>query len=161
MRFTVQYIPLNKIKSDGSVTLNERLKKLRTYIWDCMHLIAVRRNKKDGSYTLLSGHDRYLYLRDHTKKHYAPCIVDENNSLAEIESWLTRLLKGKEASAQQSKLSLPLLPSSWHVIRTFVKQEPRFSQLPRRQQIKVIFLAIRAKRTVVNAMKAKVDEFMS
>ncbi|TVY11038.1 hypothetical protein [Paenibacillus cremeus] len=161
MRFTVQYIPLDQIQPGGPVPLTERIKKLKSYLWDCMHLIAVRRNRKDGSYTILSGHERYLFLRDHTKKQYAPCIVDETKALSELEALLAHMLRGKERILEQpNPLKLRLLPTSWVILRMFLRQEPRFSRLSRRQQMKVILLAIRNKRTVVKAMRAKVDEML-
>jgi hypothetical protein len=162
MKFSVQYIPLSKIKSDGPAALTQRIKKLRSLIWDCMNLLAVRKNRKDGSYTLLTGHERYVYLRDHTRKQAVPCIVDETPIVSDIDAYITCLLHRKETMLGQSKvLSLSLLPASWLIIRAFLKQEPRFTQLPRRQQLKVIVLAVQSRRTVITAMRAKVTELLA
>lgn len=88
VRFTVQYIPLSKIKPNISTNLTLQIGKLRNMMWDCMHLLVVRKNRKDGGYMILLGHDRYEFLRNHTKKLVAPCLVDESKPKAQVESWL-------------------------------------------------------------------------
>lgn len=151
MKFTVKYIPLNKIKPDPSIKATSHIKKLQRLMWDCMNILVVRKNSKDGSYTILSGIEHFEYLKKYTKKIYAPCIIDDSTSSG-IKSWFNRLRK------KQPIDDYPMLPKSWSIVRSFLKQEPRFNQLSRTQQLKVLILAIRYKRTVIAAMKARVNE---
>lgn len=145
MRFTVQYIPLRKIKPGEPAALTTRLRKLRGLMWDAMQLLVVRRNRKDGTYRLLIGRSRYDYLVNHTRKISAPCLVDESPARSRIRAYgmrLRRLIRHAPALA---------------IIRTFMREEPRFRQLTRRQQFQVLLLAIRYRDTVVASMIAKVD----
>ena len=153
MKFTVQYIPLNKIKPDLSMKITEHIKRLQRFMWDCMFVLVVRKNKKDGSYTIVSGHDRFENLRKHTKSIYAPCIVDKSSSSG-ITSWFYRFRK------KQPLDDFPLMPKSWSIMRTFLKQEPRFHDLSRSQQIRVLFLAVKYKKTVIYSMKTAVNEMI-
>jgi hypothetical protein len=145
MRFTVQYIPLRKIKPGEAAALTSSLRKLRGLMWDAMQLLVVRRNRRDGTYSLLYGRTRYDYLVTHTKKSSAPCLVDESPARSIISSYGTRL--------RQLIRHAPALS----IIRTFMREEPRFRQLTRRQQFQVLLLAIRYRETVVSTMIAKVD----
>ena len=161
MRFTVQYIPLHKIKADSTIPLTQHIKNIRKRMWDCMHLLAVRRNRKDGSYIVISGLDRYEYLTKHTNKKYAPCLVDTHKASVLMKlpfqrNAMVRLLQQfPTISIQEMK------PASWSIIRTFIRREPRFSRLSRARQIKLLFMAIRYKKTVVASMKAQVDKMLS
>jgi hypothetical protein len=145
MRFTVQYIPLRKIKPGEAAALTSRLRRLRVLMWDCMQLLVVRRNRRDGTYSLLLGRTRYDYLLTHTRKHAVPCLVDESPTRSRLRAWGTRLRK------------MIVHAPSLSIIRTFMREEPRFRQLTRRQQFQVLLLAIRYRETVVSAMIAKVD----
>lgn len=149
MRVTVQYIPLQKLKPDLSVKMTQNIQKLRSLMSDCMHLIAVKKNKRNGNYIILSGHDRYEYFRKHTNKKYVPCIVDESKVSSGVKSLIDRF---PEISSEQ------LVPTSLSIIRAYLKQDPRFSKLSYHQQLKVLLLAIRYKKTVIRSMKAKADE---
>ncbi|RBW69572.1 hypothetical protein [Bacillus taeanensis] len=151
MKLTVRYIPLSKIKPDLSLKITGHIKKLQSLMWDCMHILVVKKNSKDGSYTILSGVDRFEYLRKHTKNIYAPCIVDESTSSG-IKARLHRLCKKKTLD------DFPMLPKSWSIVRAFLKQEPRFSKLSRPQQIKVLLLAVRYKKTTILSMKRMVHQ---
>ncbi len=151
MKFTVKYIPLNKIKPDDSIKITGHIKKLQRLMWDCMNILVVKKNSKDGTYTILSGIEHFEYFKKHTKKIYAPCIIDDTMSSG-IKPWFQRLSK------KQPIDDFPMVPKSWSIVRSFLKQEPRFQQLSRAQQIKVLILAIRYKRTVISAMKTKVNE---
>lgn len=148
MKFTVRYIPLSKIKADSSIKMSGHIKKLKGFMWDCMNILIVRKNGKDGTYTILSGVDRFTHLRKNPKNIYAPCIVDNDTSVG-IRSWLHRF-RGK-----QPLDDFPMLPNSWSIARAFLKEEPTFQNLSRIDQIKVLFLAVRYKRTVIVAMKSK------
>ncbi|WP_342431568.1 hypothetical protein [Neobacillus sp. FSL H8-0543] len=124
MKFTIQYLPLSKIKPGVSLKITEQVKKLQRLMWDCMFVLVVKKNRKDDSYTIVSGQDRYESLRKHTKSIYAPCIVDKSQS-AGIIPWFYRLRN------KQSLDDFPLMPTSWSIFRSFLKQEPRFNQLSR------------------------------
>jgi len=161
--FTIRYIPLSRIKPDRAVPKTPGLKRLRTLLQDCMHLLAVRRSGEDGFYTLVSGYDRYEYLRKHTGKTHAPCIVDQGRDPPGPVSWIGRL---RSRRIRQVRGGFPeldsyrILPASASILRTFLRKERRFGRLPRTRQLKVLLLAIRYKKTVLNAMKAKVDEML-
>src|SRR5688500_18390595 len=114
MKFTIQYIPLNKIKPDLSVKITENFKKLQRLMWDCMFVLAVRKNRKDDSYLIVSGQERFESLRKHTKNIYAPCIVDKRTSSG-ILSWFHRLRN------KQPLDDFPLMPTSWSIVRSFLK----------------------------------------
>ncbi|MCT8136755.1 hypothetical protein H1D32_02685 [Anaerobacillus sp. CMMVII] len=153
MRFTVHYIPLNKIKPDSSIKVTGQIKKLQRLMWDCMNLIVVKKNSKDGSYTILSGTDRFEYLKQQTKNIYAPCIID-NSSSSGIKAFFDRFRN------KQPLDDFPMAPKSWSIVRSFFKEEPRFQQLSRTQQLKVLILAVRYKHTVISSMKTKVDHIL-
>lgn len=153
MKFTVQYIPLSKINPNLQVKITDRIKKLQHLMWDCMHIIIVRKNNKDESYMIVSGRDRFEYLRKYTKHIYAPCIVDESTSNG-IKSWINRLRN------KQPLDDFPMMPKSWSIVRTFLKKEPHFRNLSRTQQMKVLILAIRYKKTVISTMKTRVNEMI-
>ncbi|ULL17199.1 hypothetical protein DVH26_23810 [Paenibacillus sp. H1-7] len=166
MRFTVQYIPLDKLKPDVTARMTSHLRKLRGLVWDCMHLLVVRKNRKEGSYTIVLGHDRFQFLREHTKKRAAPCLIDESKPEAEIRSWLHRLQEWRERKRERS-ISVPgmkrrrLSPVAWAVASAFLREEPRFKKLSASQKYEVLLLAIRYKKTIIAAMKSKVDRFTS
>jgi hypothetical protein len=153
MKFTIQYIPLNKIKPDLSVKITEHIKKLQRLMWDCMFVLVVRKNRKDDSYIIVSGQDRFESLKKHTKNIYAPCIVDKSSSTGMI-AWLHRLRN------KQPLDDFPLMPTSWSIFRSFLKQEPRFKNLSRSEQIRVILIAARYKKTVIYTMKTTVSEIL-
>lgn len=153
VKFTIQYIPLNKIKTDTSLKITEHIKKLQRLMWDCMFVLVVRKNRKDNSYTIISGQERYESLRKHTKSIYAPCIVDKSTPSGTL-SWFNRFRR------KQPLDDFPLMPSSWTIVRSFLKQEPRFKQLTRSQQIRVLLLAVHYKKTVIYSMKITVDDIL-
>jgi hypothetical protein len=161
MRFTVQYIPLSKIKPDLSGKMTQHIKKIRNLMWDCMYILAVRKNRKDGNYVIISGRDRYEYLLKHTNNKYAPCIVDESKEPPEAKS------KFRQLRNRSFLHNVPLInpnrmvPKRWSIVRAFLKEEPRFKHLSRNQQLKVLLLGIRYKRTAILSMKAKVNEMLS
>ncbi len=153
MKFTVQYIPLNKIKPGTSVKMTERLKKLQGIVWDCMYLLVVKENRKDDNYILVSGLERFDYLSKFTKNVYAPCLVDREGP----GGWRGWLMRFRSAPHQDD---YPLVPKSWSIVRMFLKQEPRFKELSRFQQIRVLYLGARYKRTVILSMQNRVDQLM-
>ncbi|MFC3883484.1 hypothetical protein ACFOU2_08145 [Bacillus songklensis] len=153
MKFTVQYIPLSKIKPDLPSKMTEHIKKLQSLLWDCMYILVVKKNRKDGSFTIVSGLERFEYLRKHTKNIYAPCIVDDSTSSG-IKSWIQRLRN------KQPLDDFPMMPTSWSIVRSFLKQEPRFSNLSRSQQIKVLLLGVRYRKTVILSMKTMVNQIL-
>jgi hypothetical protein len=118
-----------------------------------MFVLVVRKSKKDDSYIILSGQDRFENLRKHTKSIYAPCIVDKSTSSG-ISS-LFHLFHNK-----QPLDDFPLMPKSWSIFRSFLKQEPRFKNLTRSQQIRVLIVAVRYKKTVIYTMNSMVNEII-
>lgn len=157
MRYTVHYLPLEKIKPALSSIMTERVRKLRRLIWDSVHLLAVRRNQTDGGYTIVFGLERYEHLRNHTSKTLVPCIVEENQPTMEAKAWFRRLLVRYPAIAELPRTE----PAGRQVIRSFLKREPRFAELPRIHQLRVLLMGVRYKRTAVAAMRAKVDDLLS
>lgn len=154
MKFTIEYIPLNKIKPGLSLKITEHMKKLQRVMWDCMlNLLIVKKNRKDDSYIIVSGQDRFESLKKHTKNIYAPCIVDKSDSTGMI-SWFYRLRD------KQPLDDFPLAPTSWLIVRSFLKQEPRFKSLSRSEQIRVLRIAARYKKTVIYTMKTTVDDIL-
>jgi hypothetical protein len=153
MKFTIEYIPLNKIKPDLSLKITEHIKKLQRLMWDCMFVLVVKKNWKDDSYIIVSGQDRFESLKKHTKSIYAPCIVDKSGS-AGIIAWFYRLRN------KQPLDDFPLMPTSWSIVRSFLKQEPRFKNLSRSEQIRVLRIAARYKKTVIYTMKTTVDHIL-
>ncbi|WP_221568424.1 hypothetical protein [Alkalihalobacillus sp. TS-13] len=153
MKFTVQYIPLNKIKPDLSVKITEQIKKLQSLMWDCMYILVVKKNRADGTYTLLSGRERYDHLRNETRNVYAPCIVDDSDP-SKVKAIFLRIRN------KQPLDDFPLTPKSWAIVRTFLRKEPRFHKLSRYQQIKVLLLGARYKRTVILSMQNRVEQLL-
>lgn len=155
MKFNIEYIPMSKIKPDLSSKVTQRIKKLQTLLWDCVHLLAVRR-KRDGNYIVISGHDRYEYLRKHTTKQYVPCIVDEANPVVEIKSflqWFRHQHLPNHTPHSNPKDRVPFI-----IVRSFIKEDSRFFHLSPIQQMKVLLIGIHYKKTVLLSMKKKVDE---
>lgn len=146
MRYTVQYIPLKKLQPDFTGRITHPIARLRRALWDCAHLMAVQRRGKDGTYVIVAGADRYHYLRKHSRVKSAPCIVDEKRK---HDVLLERFpyLKPRR-----------MTPASWSIIRTFLKREPRFKKLSPLQQMRVLYAAVRYKKTVLQRMKAMIDE---
>lgn len=150
MKFTVHYVPLKKIKTGSKVMITDRLKKLRTYMLDCMNVMVVKKNQKEDSYSLIYGLNQYQYLQKYSNKKYVPCIIDES----EKKSW-GRLVQRFQNS---TFMDIPLSPKSWSIVHAFLKEEPRFQKLTFTEKMKVILLAVRYKRTVIQSMKNKIDE---
>ena len=114
-----------------------------------------KKNRKDGSYILVSGQERFETLKKHTKNIYAPCIVDKSVSPGMI-SWFYRLRLWNKQPIDD----FPLMPTSWLIVRSFLKQEPRFQNLSRPEQIRVLRIAACYKKTVIYTMKKTVDEIL-
>lgn len=158
MRYTVQYIPLNKIKPGFTTQVTQRIKELKRTAQDCMQLMIVRKSKKAGGYILVSGSSHLDYLTKHTRKLAAPCLVDESKASAKLDSLMHRIRK------RSMPYDVPFIKrertpaSSWAIIRRFLKQEPRFKSLSRRQQLQVLRLGLQYKRTTVSAMKDMVQK---
>ncbi|MDR7071321.1 hypothetical protein [Fictibacillus barbaricus] len=153
MRLNVEYIPLSKIKPDLSIKVTEHVKKLRRIMWDCMHILVVRKNN-NGQYTIISGEDRLEYLQKHTKNKFAPCIIDENKVKTEIKYWVSRLFHLQTINHNKYPSSMErITPQSLSIIRKFLKQEPSFNQLNHFQKIKVLLVAVQYKKTAVHAMR--------
>ncbi|WP_102348586.1 hypothetical protein [Bacillus sp. Marseille-P3661] len=154
MKFTVHYLPLNKLKPpDPSFKLNEPIKKLQRVMWDCMNMLVVKKNNKDDSYVIVSGIERFEFLRKYTKNLYAPCIVAESEKVR-VKGLFNRMFK------KQPLDDFPMAPKSWSIVRTFLKQEPRFNSLTRSQQLRILLLGIRYKKTVIASMRNKVNQII-
>lgn len=159
--FTVQYVPLSKIKPDVPAKMTSHIRKLRSMMWDCMHLLVVRKNQNDGSYVILLGNERYEFLSKHTKKLVAPCLVDDSMPKIQEPYWLNRFRRKRLHEHFPGIKIERITPAAWSIIRTFLKEEPRFKQLTRRQQIQVLVQAVRYRKIVVASMKTKVDQMSS
>lgn len=159
MKFTVQYLPLEQIKPGSAVKWNDKAKALRQTAWDCMHLLVVRKNKQ-GGYTVLLGNDRYEQLRKHSKRTHVPCLIDGRASPVRLQDWWGRLRKPKLPYPVPGLSRDRVEPAAWSIIRSFMKQEPRFRRLTRKQQLRVLMLGLRYKRTAVSSMKRKVDDLL-
>lgn len=128
---------------------------------DAMHLLIVRKNKREGGYFVINGNHHYEYLKKHTNKAFAPCLVDESKASANLASLLYRLRRRK------SPFDIPYIKpnrmdwASWSIFKSFLKQEPRFRRLSRRQQIRVLRLGLQYRKTTVKSMKAKVDYLLN
>jgi hypothetical protein len=158
VRLTFQYIPLNKIKPGINIKLTEHVKMLRNIMWDCMHVLVVKKDRNDGRYTIISGHDRFDHLLKHTKHKSVPCIINESTVTAGMKHWLNRIFSSANLAELKLLLNEHATPKSWSIIRSFLKEEPRLKALSPVQQIKVLILAVRYKKTVKRSMKKMVDE---
>jgi hypothetical protein len=161
MRYTVQYIPLSKIRPGIPSQLTRRIKELRKAAQDCMHLMIVRKSRKEGGYVIISGNHHFDYFKKHTKKVVAPCLVDESKVLTGFNSFIHRMRKRKLPYEVPRIKRERTSANSWSIIRRFMKQEPRFTNLSRRQQIKVLRLGLQYKKTTILSMKAMVDDFLN
>lgn len=160
LRYTVQYIPLRKIKPGISVQISQRIKDLHKVAQDCMQVLIVRKSRKEGGYIIVSGANHYDYMKKHTRKKTAPCLVDESKASSSVAAFISRFHKRKLPYDLPFIKSDRLAPNSWSIIRTFMKQEPRFKQLTRSQQIKVLRLGLQYKKTTISSMKGKVDALL-
>jgi hypothetical protein len=162
MKLTIRYIPLSQIKPDVPAKMTEPVRRLRRFMWDCMHVLAVRRSLKDGSYILISGLDRYEYLHKHTNRTHAPCIIDDEKPMSGLKPMLRPLLRKqlRDEQTERRRVYLLVMPQ-WAMIRAFLRQEPRFAELSRMDQLKVLLLAIRYRKTVVVCMRSLVTELLS
>jgi hypothetical protein len=160
MRYTVQYIPLSKIKPGFSVHLTEHTKELRKAAQDCIHLLIVRKSRKEGGYIILSGNNHFEYLQKYTKKKVAPCLVDESKASSRL-TWLVHGIRKPKLPYDVPYIKRERTPvNSWSIIRKFLRQERRFRNLSRTEQIKVLRLGLQYKKTTVLSMKAKVDDLL-
>lgn len=157
MKLNVQYIHLSKIKPDYSVKLTEHVKMLKNRMWDSMHMLVVKRDKKTG-FSIISGNDRYEYLTKHTKSKYALCMIDEHPRTTGIKNWLQslRFLNKEKKVKRFNKVS----PTALSIIKCFVKEDSRYYELSLRKRLIVLLLAVRYKKTVVSSMRSKVDDLL-
>ncbi|GMK40763.1 hypothetical protein PCCS19_38190 [Paenibacillus sp. CCS19] len=161
MRYTVQYIPLSKIKPGFTIQLTNRIKELKRTAQDCMQLMIVRKSKKAGGYVLVSGSSHYDYLKKHTRKTTAPCLVDETKVSTKLNS-LIHFIRNQRLPYEVPHIKRSDAPaSSWGIIRQFMKQEPRFKNLSHREQLQVLRLGLQYKKTTVSAMKAMVHKHLN
>lgn len=161
MRYTVQYLPLSKIKHESNMTkTSPRKKELKKVAQDLMQVLIVNKSKKDGGYIIQDGHQHFDFLKKHTNKNRAVCLVDESKISTNFGMLINRFRK------RQLPYEVPYLKpdrievNSWTIIRKFMKREPRFRKLSRRQQLKVLRLGLQYKKTTVQSMQAKVEELL-
>jgi hypothetical protein len=161
LRYTVQYIPLSKIKPESITTkTSQRKKELKKVAQDLMHLLVVRKSRKEGGYIILDGHHHFDFLKKHTNKNCALCLVDESKISASVGKLINIFYK------RQLPYDVPYIRpdriaiNSWSIIRTFLKREPRFRRLSRRQQLKVLRLGLQYRKTTVLSMQAKVEDLL-
>lgn len=169
MKFTIQYIPMRQIRADYTARkLTEPLKRLRRVLWDCTHLIAVRKDKHQNKYVVISGFSRYEYLLK-TNQTFVPCLIDQEDGEAKqnikaglahesifrfIHHWRNRRIVQHYPQAKLERME----PASLSIFRRFLKEEPRFKQLSRMQQLKILYMGIRYRRTVIHCMRKKVEQ---
>ena len=154
MRLNVEYLPLNKIKPDPTIKVTEHVKKLRNMMWDCMHIIVVKKNNNDH-YSIVCGKERFEYLRKHTKNKYAPCIIHENHIKTEIKYWLQKLFHSQTTIEQNRQIPFmeQFTPKSLSIVKLFLKQEPSFKKLNPFQKLKVLLIAVQYKKTTIHTMR--------
>lgn len=160
MRYTVQYIPLDKIKPELYVKTTRRSKELRKVAQDCMQLLIVRKNRKAGGYVIVNGINYYEHYRRYAKKSVVPCLVDEGKLASALTLLMNRIRKRKMPYELPYINTDQIAGNSWSIIRSFLQQDPRMKKLTRREQLKVLRLGIQYKKTTLRAMKAKVDELL-
>ncbi|WP_188176360.1 hypothetical protein [Paenibacillus sedimenti] len=158
MGYTVQYIPLSKIKSGLIAKSTKRSKELHKVAQDCMQLLIVRKSRKEGGYVIVSGINHLEYYKRYSKKNVVPCLVDEGKISSTFVSLLNRFQKRKLPYELPYTNTDQIAGNSWSIIRSFLKQDFRFKRLTRREQLKVLRLGIQYKKTTIRSMKAKVDE---
>ncbi|MEK3884558.1 hypothetical protein [Paenibacillus sp. PL2-23] len=161
MRYTIRYIPLSRIKP-GSITnkLTQRMKELRRTAQDCMHMLIVRKSRREGGYVVVSGHSHLDYLKKHTKKSAVACLVDESKLSAKLSSFVYHFRKPRLPKYVPSIKPERLIGSSGAIITRYLRQDPRFKSLSRSQQMKVLRMGLNYKKTTILSMKAQVDEFL-
>ena len=130
MRYTVQYIPLNKIKQEGSITRSSpRKKELKKVAQDLMQLLIVHKSRKDGGYIIQEGHQHFNFIKKHTNKNRAICLVEESKLANNVGNWVNRFRK-RELPYEVTYLKRERIEvNSWKIIRQFLKREPRFQKL--------------------------------
>jgi hypothetical protein len=157
----VQYIPLSKIRPESITTkISQRKKELKKVAQDLMHLLIVRRSKKEGGYIILDGHHHFDFLKKHTNKNCAVCLVDESKISASLGSLVQRFRRRQLPYDVPNLRPERIAINSWSIIRKFLKREPRFRMLSKRQQLKVLGLGIQYRKTTVLSMQAKVDDLL-
>lgn len=160
MGYTVQYIPLSKIKSGFIANSTNRSKELRKVAQDCMQLLIVRKSRKDGGYVIVSGINHLDYYKRYTKKSVVPCLIDEGKISSTFASLLNRFQKRRLPYELPYINTDQIAGNSWSIIRSFLKQDSRFKRLTSQEQLKVLRLGIQYKKTTIRSMKAKVDELI-
>jgi len=160
MRYTVQYIPLSKIKSESIAKSTKRSKELRRVAQDCMQLLIVRKSRKVGGYVIISGINHLEYYKRYMKRNTAPCLVDEGKISSTFESLMSHFRKRKLPYELPYINTDHMAGNSLSIIRSFLKQNPRFKWLTRRKQLKVLRLGIQYKKTTIRSMNDKVDELL-
>jgi hypothetical protein len=161
LRYTVQYIPLSKIKPENiAAKTSLRNKEFKKVAQDLMHLLIVRKSRKEGGYVILGGHHHFDFLKKHTKKSSAVCLVDERKISASVGSLINRFRKRPLPYDIPDISPDRIAVNSWAIIRTFLKREPRFRRLSRRQQLKVLRLGIQYRKTTIQSMQAKVEDLL-
>lgn len=159
MKVTVKYIPISLIKTEGPFVMTEKLRRLRRAMNDCMHLLVVRKMSR-GGYRVVFGLERLDFLLNHTNKKKVPCLVDESRApVADKFPFWRRSVRHRIWKEVPELIRERLVPASWSIVKAFMLQEPRFNRLSSAQKLRVLLLAIRYQKTVIAAMKAKVDRW--
>ncbi|MBB3113239.1 hypothetical protein FHS18_005342 [Paenibacillus phyllosphaerae] len=160
MRYMVQYLPLHKLKSAMTDKATKRSKELRKVAQDCMQLMIVRKSRKDGGYVVVNGSNHLEHYRRFSNKKTVPCLVDEGKIASTMTALWHQLRKRKLPHELPSADMDQTSGNGWSIIRSFLKQDPRFKTLSRREQAKVLRLGIQYKKTTIRSMKSKVDELI-
>jgi hypothetical protein len=88
------------------------------------------------------------------------CLVDESKISASLGSLVQRFRRRQLPYDVPNLRPERIAINSWSIIRKFLKREPRFRMLSKRQQLKVLGLGIQYRRTTVLSMQAKVDDLL-
>jgi len=136
------------------------MKELQKVAQDYVHLLIVRKSRKDRCYIIVNGNNNFEFLKNHTKKKFAPCLVAESKASESFSSIVHRFRKRKLPFDLPPNKVDKINAASWSIINSFLKKEPRFKQLPLNQQIRIIWIALRYKKATLLAMRKKVDQLL-
>ncbi|MDC3415464.1 hypothetical protein [Aquibacillus salsiterrae] len=145
MKFTIQYVPLKKITNNQPVDVTDKIRYLRKVMLDCLYLLVVKKNKKEDSYQVLSGHSRLDFLSKHTNLKYVPCLIADQHANSSKAALLNKMNDNNS--------------SSFQIIKRFIKEEPEYKSLNLFQKIKILMIGLNYKRTVISVMKSQVNQW--
>ncbi|KUO72350.1 MAG: hypothetical protein APF81_21860 [Desulfosporosinus sp. BRH_c37] len=140
MSCELQLIPLDDIRTlfnaNISEAYNKHMRKMSSKLQYFDLLLVVEKNKDDNGYLLVGGYDRYYYLKNHTDRNVAPCIIEDSSTPNEILFKIMRRLFAPGDNKKHNKeLVLELLEESGVSITHVADQTP-FSERELRKNYK-------------------------